>query len=189
MPTLCRRSPPSGVQMTASPSRPEASETIEAAQKRLADVAADGRGVPDLERGQEGIRGDGERGCRRPARRVDRPRLGEGDERRDRAGRADAQPGIGDLEIGPAHRREVHQAGHGRAGARRTATCRRRAPSRPVRAPGRRGSARSGMTSTVFRSTARPPSRPSSVSRRVRVGRRARAKPRRPLPPTSAPRP
>ena len=91
--TLCRRSPPSGVQMTASPSRPEASETIDAAQNDWQTLPPTVAVFQILNEASSAFAATGNDGCRRPVRRhVDRPAtLGEGDERRDRAGRADAQ--------------------------------------------------------------------------------------------------
>ena len=71
--TLWRRSPPSG--------RPDDGVTVQGrgerdhrgGAERLADVAADGRGVPDLERGQQRVRRDGEDGCRGPVDAEPRP--------------------------------------------------------------------------------------------------------------------
>ena len=118
-----RRSPPSGVQITQTAVERGRERDHRPCRQRHAQVAADRRHVPDLERGEKGAAALTDQ----PRRDPRRGRL-ESVERRDRAGRRDEQPGVGD-----AQRRPV-AGSRGRSGVE--AGLRLRKQPRAAREPG-----------------------------------------------------
>ena len=94
-------------------------------RQRHAEIAADGRGLPDLEGGEKGAAAlvDQRRG--EPFRRA-----GQRVELRDRAGRGDREPGLGDGQRRPFQIGEIDQPASGAPAAPRTARCRPRAKHR-----------------------------------------------------------